>query len=82
MKTLNEMIQLFETANNLFLSDDYELFESRVAEWTLCGSLQKYINKIICDNNYYLDYYTDVEYNGNNGKLKTVLNYDLNPINI
>lgn len=24
MKTLNEMIQLFETANNSFLNDDYE----------------------------------------------------------
>lgn len=82
MKTLDEMIQLFETANNSFLNGDYELFESGVAERTLCGSLQKHINNIICGNNYYFDYYTDVEYNRNNGKLKTILNDDLNPINI
>lgn len=82
MKTLNEMIQLFETANKSFLKDDYELFESGVAEPALCGALQTHINRIIYDNEDYLGYYADVEYNRNNGKIKTILNDDLKTITI
>ncbi len=82
MKTLDEIIQLFETANNLFLNDNYELFESGVAEPALCGALQNHINRIIHDNTDYDGYYTDVEYNRNSGRIKTILDDDLQVIYI
>ena len=74
MKKLDEMIQLFETANHSFLNDDYELFYSDVSEPTLCGALNIHIDRIINKNDDYQGYHADVEYNRNNRKIKTILN--------
>ena len=72
MKTCNEIIHLFEQANDRLLRDDHVLFENQVSERTLCGALMLHIHDIIKDDHSYAGYYADVEYNRRKGKR----NYD------
>ena len=50
MKSYEEMVDLFENANDVFLNNDLELFESRVSERTLCGALMLRIHDLIINN--------------------------------
>lgn len=73
--------QLFLNANRDFLLNDYDLLQLDVAEQTLCSALktrfEKQLNKDrICD------YYVDVEYNRNNGNIKTIIDDELAIIKI
>ena len=73
--------RLFERANADFLRLDPDLIESDVSEQTLCGALKTRLEKKlnaagICD------YYVDLEYNRNNGKIKTVIEEDCRIVNI
>ena len=72
MKTYAEMVALFENANHVFLQDEQSLFNTEVAERTLCGALMLHIHDIIKGNDSYTGYYTDVEYNRNQGGIKTI----------
>jgi hypothetical protein len=70
---LDEMISIFENANQVMLLDDIDLFLMKVSERTLCGALMGQLNKVL-ENTKYSQYYVDVEYNRNKGaKLKTYL---------
>lgn len=82
MKTFEEMRNLFEYANNNFLTQDIELIDSKVSERTLCGTLMSYIRDLIRNVPDYSGYFVDVEYNRNKGKVKTIINKDLNVITI
>lgn len=82
MKNYNEMIKLFELANQNFLYHDYELINSEVSERTLCGSLMSYIRDLIRDIPAYKGYFVDVEYNRNKGNVKTIIDNDLQVITI
>jgi len=68
MKNYNEIMHLFEQANNLLLRNDHVLFENQVSERTLCGALMLHIHDIIKDDHSYAGYYADVEYNRRKGK--------------
>lgn len=72
MKTYDELVSLFENANGVFLQTEQSLFRSKVAERTLCGALMLHIHDIIKENDSYAGYYTDVEYNRNQGGIKTI----------
>ena len=72
MKTYDELVSLFENANSMFLQTEQSLFRSEVAERTLCGALMLHIHDIIKEDDSYAGYYTDVEYNRNQGGIKTI----------
>ena len=72
MKTYEELVELFENVNYSFLYAERSLFMSRVSERTLCGALMIHIHDSIRDDDSYLGYYADVEYNRNKGGLKTI----------
>ena len=63
---LNDLIEVFEQANNCFL----ERLKG-VSERTLCGALMLHLYEAIKRTNYQ-NYFVDVEYNRNGGKLKTI----------
>lgn len=67
------LIEIFESANRKFVSDDLDLLLSKVSERTLCGALMLHLNSHI-KNSMFADYKVDVEYNRNkNAKVKTYL---------
>lgn len=72
MKTYDELVVLFENANSLFLQNNHSLLERKVAERTLCGALMLHIHDLIKEDHSYDGYYTDVEYNRNQGGIKTI----------
>ena len=72
MKTYQEMINLFESANSTFLAQDNALFANQVSERTLCGALMLHFHDIIARNKKFAGYYVDVEYNRNKGAVKTI----------
>ena len=70
---INEIIKIFENANEAMLIEDVDLFIMKVSERTLCGALMLQLHKVLRDTEYN-HYYVDVEYNRNKGaKLKTYL---------
>lgn len=72
MKTYEEIVNLFESANTVFLSTDQSLFLNNVSERTFCGALMLHIHDIIKQNGSFTGYYADVEYNRNKGGIKTI----------
>lgn len=72
MKTYDQMVRLFECANEQFLETDYDLITSNVNERTLCGALMLHLWDQIKDDPMFNDYFTDIEYNRNRGAIKTV----------
>lgn len=78
----DEMVELFEKANCIFVNHNQELFESNVSERTLCGALKESIDYVKNESAYF-EYHTDVEYNRNkNGTLKTIINNDFEIVKI
>lgn len=72
MKTYEEILSIFETANEKFLAEEQSLFDNHVAERTLCGALMLWLHDIIKNYDSYEGYFVDVEYNRNKGSLKTI----------
>ena len=72
MKTYHEMTELFEKANAVFICKNKDLFQSNVSERALCGALMLQIHELIKNDSSFDGYYADVEYNRNNGALKTI----------
>ena len=72
MKTYEELKLFFLEANELFLKQDIDLFDSKVAERALCGALMNHFNNLMVKHGGYDGYFTDVEYNRNRGNIKTV----------
>lgn len=78
----DEMVDLFEEANCIFINHNQELFESKVSERTLCGALKESIDYVKNKTDFF-EYHTDVEYNRNkNGRLKTIIDHDLEIVKI
>ncbi|MBN1054908.1 hypothetical protein DVW05_06030 [Clostridium botulinum] len=69
---LEELINIFEKANEMVIINDNDLFTTGVSERTLCGALMLHLHEVLKETRY-RDYYVDVEYNRNrDGKLKTI----------
>ncbi len=67
------LIHIFEKANNDFIMKEMNLILSGVSERTLCGALMLFLSNEIRES-LFREYYVDVEYNRNNGKIKTIKN--------
>lgn len=76
-----ELIVFFRNANKSFLADQCGLISSEVSEQCLCAQLSYYI-KISLKCASLEGYHVDVEYNRNNGKVKTIINDDMKVIKI
>lgn len=77
-----DMVKLFEEANDYFIKDNKDLIESNVAERTLCGALKECIDSVKCKTEY-KNYSADVEYNRNkNGVVKTIIDNDFKVVRI
>ena len=72
-KITTNLVSLFRLANQKFIKQDLSLILTNVNERTLCGSLSQHLNSTI-QQSVYKNYHVDVEYNRNNGKVKTLLN--------
>ena len=72
---------LFDKANYAFLRNEAELIDSEVAERTLCGAFKTHFEKL-ASNAGIKGYYVDVEYNRNNGQIKTILDENMEIISI
>ena len=81
MTEYNKMKQLFVAANEKFLSRDRNLFTDNVSERTLCAALKSHLERELEGSEYSM-YYADVEYNRNCGKVKTILDENLQVIKI
>lgn len=77
---MNKLVEIFEQANKNFL-DERDFILSGVSERCLCGELMKKIDK---EKNHteYSNYYVDIEYNRNNGEIKTINNGKHQVLNI
>jgi hypothetical protein len=80
-KVMQQLIEIFEKANRNFLNEEKNLILSGVSERTLCGTLMLYLNKEIRGSIFH-KYHVDVEYNRNDGKIKTIINNAEEIINI
>ena len=72
MKSYRELCSLFEKSNKDFLKKNISLIKSDVSERSMCGALAQTILLRIQNNVEYGNYFADVEYNRNNGKIKTI----------
>jgi len=77
-----QLLKIFETSNEELLSKDIKNILNDTNERNLCGRLAIYLNDRIRTSDY-SDYYVDNEYNRNlNGEIKTIIDDELNVINI
>lgn len=77
----NELVKIFERANKRFLKENTAFILSNVAERSLCSTLAQCLYLEIRHSKY-SRYYVDVEYNRNNGRVKTIYNDDLKVVTI
>ena len=79
MKTYKQLVELFENANNMLVENDRDLFVSNVNERTLCGALMAHFQGLTRNDPSFDGYYTDVEYNRNQGRIKTLVQKGSSP---
>lgn len=78
---LRRVFEIFIEASNLFVENERELILSKVSERCLCGSFMLILRKIL-DDTEFNNYFTDVEYNRNEGKVKTIIDEDFDILDI
>jgi len=78
---MSKLLELFLNANNKFLERDLSLFIDQVNERALCGALSQHLNEVISDSDF-SNYYTDTEYNRNEGRVKTIINDEYEVVSI
>ncbi|MDR0461824.1 MAG: hypothetical protein LBG88_00615 [Christensenellaceae bacterium] len=66
------LLDLFEKANASFLKIDKDLFYDDVSERTLCGALKRHLENKKWQTKI-SHYKVDVEYNRNEGRVKTIV---------
>jgi hypothetical protein len=78
---LRRVFEIFIEASNLFVENERELVLSKVSERCLCGSFMLILRKIL-DDTEFNNYFTDVEYNRNEGRVKTIIDEDFEILDI
>lgn len=76
-----DWIDFFEAANKRLMSENSELLSDNLSERTVCGCLSQILYDEL-KRTHYSDYFVDVEYNRNNGKLKTIIDGSLKVVTI
>lgn len=70
-----DLVTLFENANQKLLCKDFDLIEQNVSERTVCGNLMLHLSRSLWGTPFRL-YHIDVEYNRNkNGRVKTIIDH-------
>lgn len=77
----NQLLEIFYEANSRFLNNNMETILAKVSERNLCSALGYELSKLL-ERSKFSSYYSDVEYNRNGGKIKTILNEKLNIIDV
>lgn len=67
----DKLVDIFENANKMFLTEQKKLILSGVSERSWYTSIAMYLDKFLNDNEI-CGYYVDTEYNRNDGRLKTI----------
>lgn len=70
---MKKLITIFKNANCSFLERDIDLITNDVSERCLCGALMLFLHNEI-ENSSFKGYYTDIEYNRNSNRIKTIIN--------
>lgn len=70
---MERLIDVFEKANMKFIREEKNLILSGVSERTLCGALMSFLDTEV-RKSIFSRYHVDVEYNRNNGRIKTIKN--------
>lgn len=78
---VQQLVEIFEKANKGFLKEQERFIISDVSERSICGELMKYLTNEISKTTF-SSYHVDVEYNRNDGKIKTIRNSEEKIINI
>jgi len=71
------LVKLFEEANENFINTDGHLFREDLSERTLCGALMLHIRDLMKKDMAFDGYHVDVEYNRNEGDIKTLSNSNI-----
>lgn len=69
----NTILDIFYSANKDFIVSNIDNLLVNTSERNLCALLMVELRKYLSKSWYY-DYYVDVEYNRNGGKIKTIMN--------
>ena len=77
----NLLKQIFIKANENFLKNELELIITNTSETSLCGALKSHMEKQI-QHNRFDGYYIDIEYNRNNGKIKTIIDKECKVLSV
>lgn len=77
----NELLDLFYYANSLFIKKNIQNILANVSERNLCAQLGYCISQLL-ENSKFSNYYSDVEYNRNGGQVKTIIDEELNVIDV
>ena len=72
---------IFYQANKSFIKKDISLIKDDVAERTLCGALTSHLEHEL-KSMHISGYYVDVEYNRNNGQIKTIFDDDWSVVKV
>jgi hypothetical protein len=67
MKTYDQLMNLFESANAILLRGDKKLLIRDASEPSICGALMLHLHDLMLEDGGYVGYYTDLEYNRNIG---------------
>lgn len=65
--------EFFEASNEVFIKKNRELLDDNVSERALCGCLSRVLHENL-KSTPFAGYHVDVEYNRNQGKVKTIIN--------
>lgn len=80
-KSYQELITIFNDSNREFINAESNNIISGVHERNLCSNLKSYLD-IRLKRSKYKNYYVDVEYNRNDGNVKTLLDEKLQIVSI
>lgn len=77
----NKLLDLFYYANSLFIKKNILNILANVSERNLCAQLGYCISQLL-EESEFSNYYSDVEYNRNGGQVKTIIDEELNVIDV
>lgn len=77
----NKLLDLFYYANSLFIKKKIQNILANVNERNLCAQFGYCISQLLEDSEFSY-YYSDVEYNRNGGQVKTIIDEELNVIDV
>ena len=72
-KMKNSIKEIFSESLDDFLEKELDLLESCVSERSICGRIAQLLNLKTIDKTEFENYHVDIEYNRNQGEIKTII---------